>query len=1107
MACLNRRLPLLALALFCMPLVVPAQAVPEQAVLEQSVSREDGKVPFEAVRRILADNCFVCHGPDGAKRRGGAEGGDGMRLDTAAGLRQPLDSGVPVEPWHPGRSELLRRITATGDDRMPPPGKGAGLPKEQIALIERWIAQGAVAAPHWSYVPPRRTTMPVLPDDDVTHPVDQLVQRMLRRHGLQQAPAADRRTLVRRLALDLTGLPATLEATERFVSDASPDAYERLVDRLLAQPTFGEHWARPWLDLARYADSAGYADDPLRTIWAWRDWVIRAFNDNMPFDQFTIEQIAGDLLPEPTDDQLVATAFHRNTMTNSEGGTDDEEFRTAAVVDRVCTTMSVWMGATVACAQCHSHKYDQLTHTEFYQLFAFFNGTDDADRRNEKPTLPLFSSQQQDQLAKWQAELVSLETTLDAKNPKLRASIAAWIQSFPRSARWQNVPVASVDAGEDTLMLRTVANDREIEVTALQFRAAEDAEAIAAVVLPIDVAAPVLGRFVRITLPGKTRNLHLAEVQVWQGATNLAPAGQARQSSTAYDRPARLAIDGNTDGHFNKVRSTTHTATSNDPWWEVDLGSAQEIHRIAVWNRTDSKAVRQRLHDFRIEVLDAERVSLWHTAIVESPNPSVDVATRRITPIELGATYRDPAGTWNTILREPLTLAKGQRIELRVRGLSSTAEQPEHIALSDDSHFAAYADASCDVLAGLAHDGKTRSKKQLGTVTTGFLEFAPELTASRERRAKVRAKIAGRKPHTTVPIMRQRAEPRATHIHLRGDHRSPGEAVTVGVPGAFHPLPEDAPRDRLALARWLVAPDNPRTARVFVNHVWAELFGTGIVATRGDFGVQGELPTHPKLLDWLAVEFVASGWDIKALLRQIVCTATYRQSSRASADLLRRDPDNRLLARGARFRLSAEMIRDAALHVSGLLSPKMYGPPVRPLRPNLGLRAAFGGSTDWKTSGGEDRHRRGLYTTWRRSLPYPSMVTFDAPSREVCTTARIRTNTPLQALVTLNDPVYVEAAQSLARRILVEGGVDTRARASYGFRLCLQRPPSAQEADRLIALHDQARARFAATPEQALRFATDPIGAAPKHTDLADLAAWTLVSNVLLNLDEFLVKI
>jgi hypothetical protein len=727
------------------------------------------------IRPILSNRCFTCHGPDESQRTGG------LRLDLRQGALEPADSGErAVVPGAPEQSELIARVNAEDEFmRMPPPETGSALTEAELRLLSDWIRQGAAYATHWSYVKPQR---PPLPDLDAlladldpaeserwkTWPrneIDHFVLERMVRQSLLPSPEADRYALIRRVALDLTGLPPTLQQVDRFVHDDAPDAYERLVDRLLNEPGYGEHWARLWLDLARYADSAGYADDPPRTIWPYRDWVIRALNDNLPFDQFTIEQLAGDLLPDPTEDQLIATAFHRNTMTNNEGGTDDEEFRNAAVVDRVNTTMAVWMGTTIDCAQCHTHKYDPITQEEYFRLFAILNNTEDADRRDESPVLPLMTEEQ-------------------------------------------------------------------------------------------------------------------------------------KQQSPAEGKPA-----------------------------------------------------------------------------------------------------------------------------------------------------------------------------------------------------------------TSVPIMRELPEDRRrrTFVQLRGSFLDRGDEVTEGLPSAFHAPPEGEPLHRLTLARWLVDEENPLTARVVSNRYWESLFGQGIVATSEEFGTQGDLPTHPELLDWLATELIRLGWDRKAFLRLLVTSATYRQSSRVTLQLLQLDPENRWLARGPRFRVSAEMVRDQALFVAGLLSPKMYGPPVHPPQPALGLSAAFGSGIDWQTSAGQDRYRRALYTSWRRSNPYPSMTTFDAPNREVCTVRRDRTNTPLQALVTLNDPVYVEAAQALARR-MTAAGPTVAERVIHGFRLCVARPPDQAEMEALTGLYQQARRAFESDAEAARKMATVPLGPAPPDADVIDLAAWTVVANVLLNLDEMLMK-
>jgi mono/diheme cytochrome c family protein len=813
------------------------------------------------IRSILSNNCFKCHGPDTAERQAG------LRLDTPTGATAETDSGAyAVVPGKPEASELISRITSDDADlRMPPATSAKQLKPAEIELLRAWIKQGATYAKHWSYEKPVRPDLPAIANKSwPKNEVDYFLLARLENEGLAPSPKADRYALIRRLSLDLTGLPPTWEEVQRFASDSDPRAYEKLVDRLLEKDAYGEHFARLWLDLARYADSAGYADDPPRTIWAYRDWVIRALNENKPFDQFTIEQIAGDLLENPTEDQHIATAFHRNTLTNNEGGTNDEEFRSVAIVDRVNTTLAVWMGTTIACAQCHNHKYDPITQEEFFRVYAIYNSSQDADRRDESPLFEKWTDEQEQQKADWRNDIAELEQQLKTPTPEL------------------------LDAQQK---------------------------------------------------------------------------------------------------------------------WEEESATADKA---------------------------------------EKPEKN------------------------------------------------DKAQKPELPA---------------NVKAILAIEAERRTEKQQQELTQYYLTIAPELKSERDQLDKVKKQLAALKPEISVPVMRDLAEGRKTLIQHRGNFLDTGKEVAAGVPAAFHALPEGAQVDRLALARWLVSDENPLTARVIANRYWEKTFGIGLVRTSEEFGTQGELPTNPELLDWLAMELVRLDWDMKAFLKLLVTSAAYRQSSRVTPELLALDPDNTLLARGPRFRLPAETIRDQALAVSGLLSEKMYGPPVKPPQPQIGLSAAFGSGIDWQTSTGEDRYRRGLYTTWRRSNPYPSMAAFDAPNREVCTIRRDRTNTPLQALVTLNDPVYVEAAQALARRIASShDSKSIEAKARHGFNICLSRPPSDKELAYLTALYKQAHDRFANDAASAEKMATVPLGPAPKDANLVDLASWTVVSNVLLNLDEMFMR-
>jgi hypothetical protein len=1146
----------------CPPLFLPALLAIWTGA--SPAARAEEKVDYNRdIRPILANNCLLCHGPDEKERKGG------LRLDTAEGALAEKDGFAAIVPGNPEESELILRITSDdAEEQMPPRKTGKTLSPREVGLLTTWVKQGASYAKHWAYVAPKRPEPPEVRDRSwPRNAIDRFLLARLEGEGLRPSPEADRLALIRRASLDLTGLPPTPAEVEAFANDPAPDAYEKLVDRLLDKPAFGEHWARMWLDLARYADSAGYADDPSRTIWAYRDYVIRSFNANKPFDRFTIEQLAGDLLPGPTEDQLIATAFQRNTMTNSEGGTNDEEFRNVAVVDRVNTAATLWMGTSMACCQCHTHKYDPLSQREYFQFFAFWNNTEDADRRDEAPLLSLYSEEQEAKKARWVEEIARLESTLRTPTPELAESQARWEKEFPPDLPWHTPSPGAMTsrngselAGLDdhSLLVRKGAGTDVYTVelplepgtlTALRLEALPHESLpnrgpgragngnfvvtrVTASVVPPE-AKPIAGRYVRVELPGKEKILSLAEVQVFQGTENVAPRGVASQSSTDFDGKPQLALDGKTDGDYAKAKSTTHTAISDDPWWEVDLKETRSIDRIALWNRTDND-LQARLSHFRVIVLDEGRKAVWEKAVEEAPRPSAELAVSGARPIAFAAAYadaeqpgfeaghvidnKDPAKKgWaigdasgrahelTLVPKAPIEVPEGAKLVVSLEQASGNAEHTlGRFRLGVTSHpRAADVARTPEAIRAILHSPSAeRTADQAAKLAEYYRGIAPELAPARERLAEVRRQQSEMKPYTTVPILRELAEKqrRTTRLQFRGNYLDLGEETPEGVPSALPPLPDDAPRNRLTLARWLVGPENPLTGRVIANRFWEQVFGIGIVRTSEEFGTQGELPSHPELLDWLATELVQQGWDVKKFLKMLVTSAAYRQSSRVTPELFERDPDNRLLARGPRFRISAEAVRDQALFVGGLLREKMYGPPVNPPQPASGLSAAFGSSIDWKTSQGDDRYRRALYTEWRRSNPYPSMTTFDAPNRDVCTVRRNRTNTPLQALVTLNDPVYVEAAQALARR-MISGASSPEDRVRLGFRACLVRPPSDPELGRLLHLYEEARAEYARDPAKAKSMAGGPAG-----MDAAELASWTVVANVLLNLDEMVLK-
>jgi hypothetical protein len=1136
------------------------------------------KVDFNYdIRPLISSKCYQCHGPDEKARKAK------LRLDLREEALKERDDVRAIVPGDIQASELIARITTTDPDEiMPPPKEDHALSAHEIDLFKRWIAEGAEYKPHWSFVTPARPAVPQVrgQESGIRNPIDAFIRARLDAAGLKPSPEADRYTLIRRLSLDLTGLPPTPAEADAFVGDQSPDAYEKVVERLLAAPAFGERWAKMWLDLARYADSTGYGSDFFRlNIWPWRDWVINAFNRNEPYDQFTIEQLAGDLLPNATPQQIAATAFHRNTMTNREGGTVPEEYRVAAVKDRIATTGQVWMGLTVGCAQCHSHKFDPIPQKDYYGFFGVFNQTEDANRADEEPTLPLPTA---DELAKMDAlkkEIDALQTKLKSRSPELDAEQRAWEAEVMKPAQWQTLSPFEIKAASGTTLAAqpdgsylAIGNERP-DTDTYTLKVQTDLRGITALrveVLPDDSlpahgpgraengnaaltelrvsagppdAKMPRGRFLRVTLPKAPNGLALAEVQVFHNGENIAPKGVAAQSSTDYGGEAKRAIDGKTDGDFRK-NSVSHTAAGKDVWWEVDLREDAEIESIAIWNRTDSK-LESRLADFRVSVLDAAHQPVWEQAVSAPPRPSValnpsgekTIALRNAsadfsqdgwTPAKALDGDRKTGWAWAPQPGQPhaavfetaapldangkvvtLTLAQdyGQRHTLGRFRVSVTTQKPAPRELSPE----------IKTILALAADA--RSPEQREALTAYFRPLSRTFAELGKQLAAKRAELAAVKP-VAVPVMRELAagKQRETHVLTKGNYLAPGEKVEPGLLSAFTSfVPADTKIDRLAAARWIVNPENPLTARVTVNRFWSQLFGTGIVETEEDFGSQGALPSHPELLDWLAVTFMSPksddreklglGWDVKALLRLIVTSATYRQSSKVTPELLEKDTRNRLLARAPRRRLDAEAVRDQALAVSGLLSHKLGGPSVYPPQPDGLWKVAFnGGQNAYPTSKGEDRYRRGLYTFWRRTMPYPSMTTFDAPSRESCTLRRQPTNTPLQAFVTMNDPVFVECSQALGRRIVQHGGADVESRVRHGLRLCLGRVPTDDQALALTKLYQDELAHYQADPAAALKLATQPLGPLPEGADAAEFAAWTVVANVLLNLDAVLTK-
>ena len=1127
-----------------------------------AVSADPGaKAPIDFKRDIepiLKERCLECHGA--GKQRGG------YRLDTRAGALESGDTGKKgVVPGKSAESQVMSRVRGTEGKRMPP--KGDPLGEKQAQLLARWIDAGApygaessgmVASDHWAFRKPARPSVPATTQSWVKSPIDAFILARLEKAGLKPNGEADRPTLIRRLSLDLTGLPPTPAEVDAFVADKNEGALERLVDRLLASPRYGERMARPWLDLARYADSKGYGSDPLRPyIWRYRDWVVDAFNRNLPYDRFTIEQLAGDLLPDATDETRLATAFHRNTMTNTEGGTDDEEFRVAAVKDRVDTTAQVWMALTLGCAKCHTHKFDPITQKEYYQVFAVFNQTADNDHPEDLPRLPTPTPEQARRKAELVGKIAAAKGQLDAPAPMTGPAFEAWRQGVEAyAAAFSPVVPKSVSGTKGATY--AIGNDGfaklsspppDATATTVDLPANLEGTTAIRLEIPSDGVVPggnvvidslrldkadskastVVARYLRLDLPGKGKMIHIAEAQVFRGQENIARKGKATQSSTGFGGEAAKGIDGNTDGHYLNG-SVTHTLESDNPWWEVDWGAEGPVERVAIFNRVDG-GLHSRADGLVATLLDGKRQPVWKHVFTKAPavsamlsvagDRSVALGTPTATHEQEGFPARAALGGGGPKVGWAIGGGQGKALALVVPLVKPLEAGPHRLVISQgygNKHVLARFRVSATrlspppVAAGEALVAALRkSADQWNAAERAEVQKAWNGVAPRNAEAVAQVtKLEGElkaldKEIVSTPVMQELpdSKKRVTQVLLKGNFLTKGDTVAPGVPAAFH-KPSAGPIDRLAFARWLVSPENPMTARVAVNRVWALVFGRGIVESEEDFGIMGAKPTHPELLDWLATEYIRLGWDTKALIRLIVLSSVYRQGARVEPDHQRLDPRNELLSRFPRQRLEAEMVRDQALAVSGLLSEKRGGPSVYPPQPAGLWQAAFNGERTYPTSTGEDRYRRGIYSFWRRTVPPPGMQAFDAPSRESCTVRRVGSNTPLQAFVTLNDPVFVECAQALARRMIREGGESWASRMERGWVLCLGRAPTPDEKARLVGLVEAERQSFASRAAEAAKLAG--AGEMPKGANAADVAAATVAANVLLNLDAFLTR-
>lgn len=998
------------------------------------------------IRPILSNNCFKCHGPDAQQRQ------SGLRLDERDGATAPANSGrAAIVPGKPDQSELVRRIMAADPaERMPPAETGKSLTPREQRLLAAWIEQGAEYEKHWSLIPPVRPAVPnVQRTDWPRNDVDRFILARLEAEGLAPSPEADRVTLIRRLSLDLIGLPPTPEEVDAFVQNSSPTAYEDLVDRLLASPHFGERLALEWLDAARYADTHGYHIDSGRDMTRWRQWVIDAFNHDMPFDQFTIEQLAGDLLPDATLEQKIASGFNRNHMINFEGGAIPEEYHTAYVVDRVNTTSTVWLGLTLNCCQCHDHKYDPFTQRDFYRLYAFFNNVPerglDGRKGNAEPVLKLPTPEQQAQLAALAAQHAELERRLTGPDAELDAGQAAWEEAVRAApAEWQIAVPAALQSAHGA-----------------EFAVQPDGSIL------VSGANPAT-------------DVYVCRLKVEQAGVTAFRLEALPHESLAARGPGR-------SGNGNVVLTGVTAALAGGDGMEQPL----QIKRATA-------DFSQR--GFAIEgALDADASTGWAVyPEVGKPHAAVFELAR---PLEAGV---------ELVVRLRFESQFGQH-QLGCFRFSFTTVADPHVGDS----------LPAEVRAALSLPAAERSEAQARLLRDYYRQQVSEagraLAAELARVRSAQTELEQRIPTTMVMV--EMPQPRETFMLIRGQYDKRGEKVAPGVPAALPPLGEQLPANRLGLAQWLVSPEQPLTARVVVNRYWQMLFGTGLVKTVEDFGTQGEWPSHPELLDWLAVEFregcpsspVGAGrpWSVKALVRLLVTSATYRQSSKMRAELLARDPENRLLARMSRVRLPAEFIRDQALAASGLLNRMIGGHSVSPYQPpglweELAYRedGAQWTAQTYVQSHGPDLYRRTMYTFWKRTSPPPTLAIFDAPDRETCTVRRARTNTPLQALVLLNDPTYIEAARKLAERVIKEAGNDPQARAARAFRLCLARLPKQAELEVLLGILEEQKQVYRENPQAALDLLAVGESLRDQSLEPAELASWTVVCSTILNLDE-----
>ena len=1029
-------------------------------LLGTNVSADDTLPQFNRdIRPILSENCFHCHGQDPETRK------SDLRMD----MRHSAVTAGAITPHDPAESSLLARIRSDDpEQQMPPPHSNRQLSPVQVQLLERWIQAGAEYQSHWSFVVPVRPAEPKVQQSEwARNAVDRFVLAKLESQTLAPSTEADRFTLIRRLSLDLTGLPPIVQDVDAFLDDQTSDAYEKVVNRLLNSTHYGERMAQPWLDAARYADTNGYQNDGERSMWRWRDWVIEAFNRNLPFDQFTIEQLAGDLLPDATYQQRLATGFNRNHRGNGEGGIVPEEYAVEYVVDRVDTTATVWMGLTLGCARCHDHKYDPLTQQDFYRMFAFFNNVPESGRAfkfgNSPPVMIAPTDDQERELVDIDRQLQEAEVRLLDLEPNLQADQMSWEQTLR--------PDSSSDWSIARSLQARLDLTGEHASSSLKFEEGDPAY-----------------------VPDRNKQVAVLDGQRYINAGDVGDFGfYDKFTLAAWIKPA--GPDGTILSRMVEQSEESGFASDSEGYRVYWKAGCVQLHLTKRWLddalrvETDASFPAHQWHHVAV-VYDGSRLAAGAKIFVNGQPQKL-----RVLLDQLNQSFQT---------KQPLRIGAGGGPPDRFQGHVSDVRVYGR-ALSSDEIGIVATEENLGQLAAIAASGRTPF--QATKLRECFLAEHAELSmreakASVQRLRDQRTKLLEAMP--TVMVMEELPVPRDTFVLIRGAYDRIGERVSPGVPENLSPFSAGAQPNRLDFAKWLVSPMNPLAARVAVNHQWQMIFGTGLVKTAEDFGSQGEPPSHPELLDWLACEFMQTGWDVKALLKTLVMSATYRQSSRVTPALFERDPENRLLARSPRVRLPAEMIRDQALAVSGLLVDQVGGPSVKPYQPK-GLWKDLSG-TDYEPDHGDNLWRRSLYTFWKRTSPQPTMMSFDASAREMCRVRSGRTSTPLQALALMNDVTFVEAARGLAQRVISDGSQSPSDRVSLAFRRVLARPPRPEELKLLIDNLNANLVRYRGDPDAALALISQ--GESPRDERFTDseLAAYTAIAGLILNLDEAITK-